>query len=90
MDCEDVKRCCKMIKPLKVRIKRLRLDPDTFRKWKMEMKKDAEIIEIRRGLIYFIKLLLNLASRLFPQRQIKYFLPSAMMMNHQSLVLISR
>ena len=34
-----------MIKPLKVRVKRLRLDPDTFRKWKMEMKKDAEIVD---------------------------------------------
>ena len=52
MDCGDVERCDNMkVKPLRVKVKRLRLDPDCLRKWKKEMENDTEVIEIREGLI---------------------------------------
>ena len=35
------------IKPLRVKVKRLRQDPETIQKWKKQMEKDAEVIEIR-------------------------------------------
>ena len=41
------------IKPLRVKVKRLRLDPNSLRMWKMEKEKDTEVIEIREGLIYY-------------------------------------
>ena len=52
MDCGDVENCYNIkLKPLRVKVKRLRLDPDSLRKWKKEMENDTEVIEIREGLI---------------------------------------
>ena len=44
MDCGKV---CIKIKPLRVQVKRLRLDPETLRMWKMKIENDPEVIEIR-------------------------------------------
>ena len=42
------------VKPLRVKVKRIRLDPETLRMLKMDKEKDAEVIEIREGLIKII------------------------------------
>ena len=54
MDCEDKIIKYIKIKPLRVKVKRIRLDPETLRMLKMDKEKDAEVIEIREGLIKII------------------------------------
>ena len=53
LQCNIIMECGKVvikyirIKPLKVQVKRLRLDPEALQMWKTEIEKDAEVIEIR-------------------------------------------
>jgi len=46
MDCEDEIIKYIKIKPLRVKVKRLRQDPETIRMWKKQLEKDADVIEI--------------------------------------------
>ena len=42
------------VKPIRVKVKKISLDPETLRRLKMENEKEAEVIEIREGLIKII------------------------------------
>ena len=49
MDCGDGEKFIRYIKikPVRVKVKRLRQDPETIRMWRKHIEKDAEVIEIR-------------------------------------------